>query len=101
MSDILIPGENWELVSEGYRFTEGIAANTSGDVYFQDIPDSKTYKIDVQHNAVTRLNTDAHKSSGTAFGADGRRYVVAGATKQIIAYSADGKPAVKSLSFFE
>ncbi|MBN8856919.1 MAG: SMP-30/gluconolactonase/LRE family protein [Sphingobacteriales bacterium] len=94
LSDILISGENWELVAEGYGFTEGIAANASGDIYFQDIPGSKTYKIDAQYNAITMLNIDAHKSSGTAFGADGRRYVVAGATKQIIAYGADGKPGI-------
>jgi len=46
LSDILIEGEGWELVGEGYKFTEGTAANANGEVYFQDIPLSKTYKTD-------------------------------------------------------
>src|SRR5262245_26792105 len=27
LTDILVPGENWQLVSEGYKFTEGPAVN--------------------------------------------------------------------------
>ena len=40
-----IPGEGWKLVAEGYKFTEGPAANAKGEVFFNDIPNSKTYKI--------------------------------------------------------
>jgi hypothetical protein len=45
LSDILIPGEDWQLVGEGYTFTEGTAVNAKGEVFYQDIPNSKTYKI--------------------------------------------------------
>ena len=41
LSDLLIPGEDWELVGEGYQFTEGTAANATGEVYYQDIPTFK------------------------------------------------------------
>ena len=30
LNDILIPGEGWELVGEGYGFTEGTAVNAKG-----------------------------------------------------------------------
>ena len=45
LQEILIPGEDWQLVAEGYRFTEGPAANARGEVFFNDVPNSKTYKI--------------------------------------------------------
>ncbi len=88
LSDLLIPGEDWQLVGEGYQFTEGTAVNKNGEVFYQDIPNSKTYKIDV-NGKLTALNTDAKKASGTSFGADGKRYTVAGATKQILSYDAN------------
>src|SRR5687767_9828307 len=42
---ILLPGEGWHLVSEGYKFTEGPAVNSKGEVFFTDIPESKSYKV--------------------------------------------------------
>lgn len=93
VSEILLDNQDWELVGEGYTFTEGIAANAAGEVYFQDIPNSKTYKIGLDGKLIT-LDLDAKKSSGTAFSPDGKRYVVAGGTKQILSYDATGKETV-------
>jgi sugar lactone lactonase YvrE/enterochelin esterase-like enzyme len=93
LSDILIPGQDWELVGQGYKFTEGTAANAAGEVFYQDIPNSKTYKIDVDGKLST-LPIDAKRASGTSFGPDGKRYVAAGATNQIINYDANGKETV-------
>src|SRR5215210_7050829 len=93
LSDILIPGQNWELVGQGYTFTEGTAANATGEVFYQDIPNSKTYKIDI-NGKLTTLPLHSKKASGTSFGADGTRYVVAGETKQILSYDAAGKETV-------
>jgi sugar lactone lactonase YvrE/enterochelin esterase-like enzyme len=93
LSEILLPGENWQLVGSGYKFTEGTADNAAGEAFYQDIPNSKTYKVDVNGN-LTTLPVDAKQASGTAFGPDGRRYVVAGKTKQVIAYAADGTETV-------
>ena len=36
MQEILIPGEGWKLVGEGYKFTEGPATNAKGDVFFNE-----------------------------------------------------------------
>jgi len=93
LSDLLIPGEDWELVGEGYKFTEGTAANEKGEVYYQDIPTSKTYKINVD-GKLTVLNIDAKRASGTCFGADGKRYTVAGGTNQILSYDTNEKETV-------
>jgi sugar lactone lactonase YvrE/enterochelin esterase-like enzyme len=88
LSEILIPGENWELVGQGYKFTEGVGVNAAGEVFYQDIPNSKTYKVGLD-GKVTTLAIDAKRASGTSFGPDGKRYVVAGATKQVLRYDAN------------
>ncbi len=93
LSELLIPGEGWELVGQGYQFTEGTAANAAGEVFYQDIPNSKTYKVGLD-GKLTILNVDAKKASGTAFGPDGKRYTAAGGTQQIIRYGADEKETV-------
>jgi len=84
LNDILIPGEGWELVGQGYNFTEGTAANAAGDVFFQDIPNGKTYKVGGDGKPIP-LAIDSKKASGTSFGADGRRYTCTG-SKEILAY---------------
>ena len=93
LSDLLIPGEDWELVGEDYKFTEGTGANVAGEAYYQDIPSSKTYKVGLDGKLVA-LNIDSKKASGTSFGADGKRYVVAGGTKQILSYDKNEKETI-------
>jgi gluconolactonase len=85
LQEILIPDEPWKLVAQGYKFTEGPAANARGEVFFNDIPNSKTYKIGLD-GTVTLFVADSKQGNGQAFGPDGRLYAVASATKEILAY---------------
>ena len=85
LKKILIPGEGWELVGEGYKFTEGTAANAAGDFYFQDVTSAKTYLVGKDAKPIL-LALDSKKASGTSFGADGKRYTTAGATKEVYSY---------------
>lgn len=93
LNDILITGEEWQLVADGFSFTEGIAANSLGEIFFQDIPNSKTYKIPV-NGKLSMLDLNAKKASGTCFDAAGNRYVAAGGTKQIIKYDINNRETV-------
>jgi gluconolactonase len=93
LSDILMPGENWELVGQGYTFTEGAAVNAAGEVFYQDIPNSKTYKIGRDGKLIT-MALDAKRASGTAFGPDGKRYTVAGRTMQVLSYDENEKETI-------
>src|SRR5580692_4685159 len=95
MQEILIPDEPWKLVAEGYKFTEGPAANAKGEVFFNDIPNSKTYKIGLD-GKVALIVANSKEANGQAFGPDGRLYAVASATRQILAYDTDGPSAGKS-----
>jgi sugar lactone lactonase YvrE/enterochelin esterase-like enzyme len=93
LSDLLIPGEEWQLVGEGYQFTEGTGGNAAGEVYFQDVPQSKTYKVSPGSKPVL-LYSNANKASGTAFGPDGSYYTAAGGSKQVIRYNGKDQPQV-------
>jgi gluconolactonase len=93
LSTVLIPGEEWQLVAEGYRLTEGAATNALGEVYFTDIPNSKAYKIGLDAKVVqSRENTN--RTNGQAFGPDGRLYAVATGTQQVLAFDKAGKSTV-------
>lgn len=90
LREILIPGEDWELVSEGYGLNEGPVANAKGEIFFTDIPASKGYKIGL-NGQITEFITDTKRANGQAFGPDGRLYSVATGEQKILAYDADGK----------
>lgn len=93
LQQILIPGEDWKLVADGYRFTEGPAANAKGEVYFNDIPNSKAYKIGLD-GKVSPFADDTKRANGQAFGPDGRLYAVATGANQVVAYDSAGKSTV-------
>jgi gluconolactonase len=90
---ILIPGEDWELVADGYRLTEGPVANAKGEVFFTDIPNSKAYKIDLD-GKVAEFIADTKRANGQAFGPDGRLYSVATGEQKILVYDDQGKAGV-------
>ncbi|HEY4063587.1 MAG TPA: SMP-30/gluconolactonase/LRE family protein [Puia sp.] len=93
LSEILLPGKDWELVGQGYGFTEGTAANAAGDLFYQDIPASRTYRVGTDGRPQV-ISTNAKRASGTCFGVDGDRYEVAGGSRQVLRYGADGKVSV-------
>jgi len=94
LSDLLLPGTGWELVGEGYTFTEGAAVNAKGEVFFQDVANSKTYKVALDGKVIP-LPVDAKKASGTGFGPDGKRYTTGGGgNKQVLSYDANEKETV-------
>ena len=90
---ILIPGEGWELVGEGYKISEGASVNAKGEFFFTDIPASKAYRLDAAGKPAEFI-ADTKRANGQAFGPDGRLYAVATATKQVLAYDADMKVSV-------
>jgi len=90
LNDILVPGQGWQLVSDGYRFTEGPAANRKGEVFFTDLAAGKAYKIGLDGKTSLFVD-DSKKSNGQAFGPDGRLYAVATSEPKVIVYDARGK----------
>jgi sugar lactone lactonase YvrE/enterochelin esterase-like enzyme len=93
LNDILLPGEGWQLVSEGYKFTEGPATNAKGELFFNDFSNSKTFKLG-SDNKVAEVTADSKRGNGQAFGPDGRRYVVQSGDQKVVAYDREGKMSV-------
>jgi sugar lactone lactonase YvrE/enterochelin esterase-like enzyme len=93
VTDVLLPGESWQLVADGFKFTEGPAVSTSGEVYFTDIPNSRIHKIGLD-GKVTVFAEDTGEANGLMFGPDGRLYACANGRKQIVAYDAQARPTV-------
>jgi sugar lactone lactonase YvrE len=90
LKEILLPGEDWKLVAEGYKFTEGPAVNAKGEVFFNDVPSSKTFKVGLD-GKVSEYLAETNKGDGQAFGPDGKLYAVAGGNETIVAYDDAGK----------
>ena len=93
MERILVPGEGWQLLSEGHGFTEGPAANTRGEVFFTDIPKNRIHKVALD-GKVTVFAENTGGANGLMFGPDGRLYACANGKKQIVAYDESGKESV-------
>lgn len=86
---LLIPGEEWQLVSDGHKFLEGPATNAKGELFFNDIPESKTYRLNAA-GKVEPFVEESGKGNGQAFGPDGRLYAVAAGENKLVAYKPDG-----------
>jgi sugar lactone lactonase YvrE/predicted alpha/beta superfamily hydrolase len=89
----LIPGEDWQLVGQGYRATDGPAVNAKGELFFTDTPNSRIYRAGAD-GAVSVFAENTNRGNGMMFGPDGRLYVGATATKQLVAYDASGKAEI-------
>jgi sugar lactone lactonase YvrE len=98
MKEILIPGEDWKLVGEGYKFTEGPATNARGEMFFNDVGASKTYKIGLDGKPVVFLE-NSKGGDGQRFGPDGKLYANATVEKKVIAWDAEGKPTTIAEGF--
>ncbi|HEY2018380.1 MAG TPA: SMP-30/gluconolactonase/LRE family protein [Bryobacteraceae bacterium] len=89
----LDPDHDWELVGQGYQFTEGLAVDREGAVYFCDAGASKIYKVGADGKPVLfKENTGG--ATGLMFGPDGRLYAAENARKRVVAYAPDGKISV-------
>ena len=85
--------EPWRVVARGYQDVTGAAANAKGEVFFNDPPAGKTYKIGPD-GKVTVFLADSKGGRGQAFGPDGRLYAAAAGAGQIVAYDAQGRGQV-------
>ena len=93
ITEILDPESDWELVGEGYQFTEGPAVDREGNVYFCDSGASRIYKVAADGKAALfKENTGG--ATGLMFGYDGRLYAAESARKRVVAWPANGAAAV-------
>lgn len=82
---ILVPGKDWELVSEGHSFTEGPDAAPDGTVFFADPAQQKIFRVGLD-GAVSVFAEKTGGADGMAFGPDGRLYAACNQDRCIAAW---------------
>jgi gluconolactonase len=76
----------WETVSSGHQFAEGMAFDRDGHFYFTDVPRNQLFKVDRNSGAKSLLDGATGRANGIAFGPDGRLYGCANADRCIYAW---------------
>lgn len=90
LNQILIPGEEWEFVADGYQFADGASADREGNLYFADRDAGIVYKLDHGTKKVTTFTDSSYKTGGMMVGPDGLLYAAQAGGNRIAAYTADG-----------
>ena len=90
-TDIVIPGEDWQLVSKGHGFTEGPAVNAKGEVFFSDIPAGKIHRVGLD-GKVTLFAENCPGVNGLMFSPSGDLYACK--SGEIVRFDATGKETV-------
>ena len=86
LSKVLIDGEDWQLVADGFGFTDGACADAEGNFYFFDLGKNTGIKKISAEGKVTTFLDNTPKCSGLKFGPDGRIYACTqGPKKQVVA----------------
>lgn len=90
LSQVLIDGESWQLVGEGYQFTEAPAVSPDGVFYFVDVSGNKIYRLNAEGKPEVFVE-DSGKASGLMFGPDGRLFACQNGGRKIVAYDSAGQ----------
>lgn len=91
--EIIIPGEGWQLVAEGFKSTRGPACNASGEVFFADTSSDKIHRIDLD-GKVSVFATDTGNAHCVTVGADGSLFTVSEKSGKLMRYDTSGKGSV-------
>ena len=89
LTQVLIDDEPWQLVGEGYKFTEGPAVDPKGNVFFTDPPNGRIYRA-ATDGRVTLFAENTERTSGLMFGPGGKLYGCSRNGKRIAAWQPDG-----------
>jgi gluconolactonase len=90
LDDIFPPNAQPEILGHGYGFTEGPAADRSGNVFFSDGQNNSIYRWQ-PGQPVARFADDSTDAIGMMFNAQGELYVCEGAAYRIAAYNVETK----------
>lgn len=87
-----------EIVTKGYIFTEGPAADPDGNLYFTDVPGAKIFKL-VPGGEATTFLTNSGGVNGLYFDASGMLIGCQGSARKLVAIDAQGAITVLAETF--
>ena len=98
VNEILVPGQDWELVSQDHKFLTTVAADQSGNIYFSDRVKGHLYRLDAEGNeslfwklSKEDASRPGVKIGGIAVGAGGQIYLTLPSQRSVIEISSKGK----------
>src|SRR5688572_4837560 len=83
---VFVDKSEWETVSSGHQFAEGMAFDREGHFYFTDVPRNQLFKVDGNSGTKSLVDGATGRANGIAFGPDGRLYGCASADRCIYAW---------------
>ncbi|MBB5035337.1 RICIN domain-containing protein [Prosthecobacter vanneervenii] len=86
--EVIVPGEGWELLAEGFKSTRGPSCNEKGEVYFADTSNNKIHRIDVD-GKVSEFVKDVNAHC-VSVGADGKVYTISEKSGKLMSFDACG-----------
>jgi len=90
LHQILVAGEGWQEAAGGYAFTDGLASDKEGNLFFTDVKEGKgIYKIALD-GKVSLVVDNQPGISGLHVGADGRFYACISKAGRVVVFEKDG-----------
>jgi gluconolactonase len=90
---LVAPGGKVEKLADGFRFTEGPAADKEGNVFFSDIPNQRIHKWSVD-GKLTTFRENSGGANGLFFDKDGTLLACEGGARRLTRTTPDGKVTV-------
>jgi sugar lactone lactonase YvrE len=91
--EVLVPGENWQLVAEGFKSTRGPSCNAAGELFFADTSNNKLHRIGLDGQVSVFVDDAAHAHCVTV-GPDGSVFTISEKTDKLMRYDAAGKGSI-------
>ena len=94
---LVAEGAKVEKLADGFKFTEGPAADAEGNVYFTDIPNARIHKWSVEGKLST-ARENSGRANGLYFDKDGNLLACEGGSRQITRITLGDKLKVEVLA---
>ncbi len=89
--DWLVAESDWELVTDGHQFAEGMKVTPDGTLFFTDVPKSEFYQV-TPDGTRTLLSDDTGRANGLALSPDGSTlYLASSGAQEIRSYEISSK----------
>ena len=89
LNQLLIAGEDWQLVADNLSFCDGPCTDVDGNFYFSDLKAPAIYKIAVDGTKTKLLD---EPGSGLKWAPDGKLYACQGSKKRLVAFDLKQTP---------
>ena len=83
-----------EKLADGFKFTEGPAADAKGDVYFSDIPNNRIHKWSVETKKLSTFRENSGGANGLYFDKKGNLLACEGGGRRLVSIDPNGTVTV-------